>query len=45
MAERLVRDLAIEEALQIGKKLHYHTTINHMCDGVLYQMRKEIKIW
>ena len=43
MAERLVIDLAIEEALQIKIKATLAQKINCMRNGVLYQTRKEIK--
>ena len=43
MAERTVIDLAIVENIQIKIKLHYQTTINHMCNVVLYHTRKQLK--
>ena len=46
MAERLVRDLAIEEALQDEIKDTLEQKISHMLTGVLYQTRKPLHtIW
>ena len=39
MSQRLVNDLEIKEALQMEINPEYQTTINQMCDGVIYQMR------
>ena len=41
--ERLMRELEIEEALQIKVKLQQNKKINLMYNGGLYQMIKEIK--
>ena len=43
MAERLVRDLAIEEDLAIEIKDTLAKKINFVCGGVLYQMNKGIE--
>ena len=43
MAERLVGDLAIEEAPKIEIKATLEQKINSMCNVVLYHMIKETK--
>ena len=41
MAEQIVIDLGIKEALQDEIKKHYNTTISYMLTGLIYQKSKK----